>query len=763
MDNKLFNHLSRHRVGYLIAALTLSVAGLSSLNTVPNFYAPHNTLTGNVGELSAGTVMISENNASNVFTTNDKVTAQWSSPDTTAMLYLVPEDQTLKTIQISLVNGQSYQWSVPSNIATGNYYFGVVSNNVVTKGNMPFTIVNTANKSNEEVVSELKNTLSAYTSRIQSAQKALANYNTQISQAELNVNAINNEVAQLSNDLNEASAYYYKVKSTLSAEQDRAEMEKINNLRNELNQKTVDLANAQAYWNNLKAQAQSTQATVASLQATMTGIEAKINTFQGLTTTLATTAGFTAGSAGSTAATTNEISTPVNDPLPASAAEYALILAVYGVGDTVTVDDLAAAITVEESTLDQLAAYYNAVTAQKRASDLEVSLAEAAYNKATNDVNNFTTNLRNAQQAVTDIQAQMSKTTDRTQLSNLQTQLDSAQKNVDSINMSLKVAQSEQQSTQERLSTGKKINSSLDDALADVTSATQTVQSTLNKLTTKLNEVKSQGALTLSAAEAVNNYYKPYSLSSTLTAAEVSMAISTQQNLLEQLNEQAKGVAIELSEAQKEVSLNQADLSGALAKMKELTATMEAYSKQITDVTNQMSSTRDEKALATLKNQLNGVQTSLNQTVSLSLTSLANVQSAQQRLSTGLRVNSAKDNAAAQIQLAISAVQAELSELSTLSNKLSNGTETQGNTSTVDLSNGTTTTGVTMIEFGILAPSVTSTETSTDALTSGQTDSKTSEVSFTSDSSETKTTDNSDLTSGGATSSSTSTGSLTTR
>lgn len=755
MDNKFFKHLSRHRVGYLVAALVLTVAGLSTVNTVPNFYTSNNTLTGNVGEL-ANAVVVSENNGSQVYTTDDKISINWQSSDTSGNVYLVPANTNEKTVQIGIVQGQSYSWIIPSNIQTGEYYFGVMSNNALDKSDVPFMIVNTANKTTAEIVNELKSELSAYSARENSAQNMLADLNNQISQAEFNVNALNNEVAQLTASLNEATTYYYTVKATLSVEEDNAQMAKINRLQDQLNQKVLETKNAQAYWDNLKAQAQNAQATIAGLQATMTGIQAKINSFQGLTTTLST-------STSSTSTTTNTFTTATNqaasagvdttftasmkDPLAASAAEYALIIEVVGVNDSASVDDLSAAIDVEESTLAQLGAYYNAATSQKRASDLEVANAQAAYDQATRTVSELTINLQSAQKTVDDLNYQISITRDERALTDLKAQLQTAQNNANTASLNLSNAQNTQQNSMERLSSGKRINAAFDDQLNEITTATQTVRSTLDKLTVKLNDVKSQGTATLSTA-GNDNYYTPYRLSNTPSLSEVNTAISTQENLLAQLNEQAKTVASQLSESQNSVTTSQAELRDALSKANELTATMNAYAKRMANLTDQMSNARDEKTLADLQNQFSGVQTALNKTVNLSLTTQTATQSALQRLSSGLRVNSAYSDQTNQIQLAITSVEAELRNLSGLSDQLSSGGASQTSTSTNTFSAETKDDSMTLVEFSAGTVGVTDTDTSNDSLTTETKteDTTSADATITSDSTSAATSDSTSIT-----------------
>lgn len=716
MDNKFFMHLSRHRVGYLVAALVLTIAGLSTVNTVPNFYVSNNSLTGNVGELTNG-VVVSENNASQVYTTDDTVTVGWQSASTDGSVYLVPVDTNQKTIPIGIVQGQSFKWVIPNHIQTGSYYFGVLSNNALDRSDVSFTVINTADKTTAEIVSELQSELNAYSAREQVAQSTLADLTNQITRAESNLNALNQEVADLTNSLNEATAYYFRVKATLSVEEDKAQMDKIDKMQNQLNLKIVDSKNAKANVDNLKAQAQNTQATVTGLQAAMTGIQAKINMFQGVTTTLSAgeTDGEAAGSAATLGATT--LSTPMNDPLAISAMEYGLIVASM-MSNAVTVDDLTAAVDVEESALKQLEAYYSGVVAQKRAAELGITNAQKAYDQSVENVKTLTSSLESSQKTVDDLVTQISNTRDEKVLADLKGQLEVAQKEVSAFSLNLQNAQNTQQSNQFRLATGKRINSALDATLNEVTIATKTVQSTLDELTVKLNEMKTQGEATSTLTPvALDTLYKPYALGTTPSADEINRAISTQQALLDQLNEKAAIVATQLKDAQVNISSNQADLRDALSKANELTVTLETYAKQITDLTAQISGSRDEKTLTDLENQLSGVQSAMSNAVNLALTTQTTVQTAQQRLASGLRVLSAHESQSNQLQTAIALVKGELSNLSAQMQMLSGsdfsaaGGDAGATSSEMKITNEKEETAGGMVEFSLVLPGMTSTNT----------------------------------------------------
>jgi len=155
MQNKMFQHVSRHRVAYFIVALLIVVGAFSLIQSVPNFRGLNNNgLTGNIGDLSNGDseVQLQDYEYRVVVLNGLNTTAKQppivfqSSLNGSADLYLVPEDSTLPTMLIasgvSSEMGQSgYAWKLPRNIASGEYRIGVSIDGVLDTTDIPFAVI----------------------------------------------------------------------------------------------------------------------------------------------------------------------------------------------------------------------------------------------------------------------------------------------------------------------------------------------------------------------------------------------------------------------------------------------------------------------------------------------------------------------------------------------------------------------------------------------------------------------------------------------
>lgn len=151
----MFQHVSRHRVAYFIVALLIVVGAFSLIQSVPNFRGLNNNgLTGNIGDLSNGDseVQLQDYEYRVVVLNGLNTTAKQppivfqSSLNGSADLYLVPEDSTLPTMLIasgvSSEMGQSgYAWKLPRNIASGEYRIGVSIDGVLDTTDIPFAVI----------------------------------------------------------------------------------------------------------------------------------------------------------------------------------------------------------------------------------------------------------------------------------------------------------------------------------------------------------------------------------------------------------------------------------------------------------------------------------------------------------------------------------------------------------------------------------------------------------------------------------------------
>ncbi len=498
MENKIYTHVSRHRVGYLIAAVLVIVGGFTfSPKSVPNFSALDNSaLTGNVGELSNVSnqvTLLDSNLSSSVVMTGEKMTIDWKSNNNTADLYLLSEDKktakpvTIRKSVISSGDVKSYVWEVPASVASGSYSLGLQSGGKMDKTDMSFTIIQVGNKA-DGGLSALQSQLKAVSAEMDSNQTQLATVKSQIKSKNEALVTLKKNSQAASLNLNKNIASFQAQKNNLSATAYKTQAEGVYALNGTVTQTNLAVTVAQAELVNLEAKAKTLEAKLADKQVQAAALQGKITEVQGVNN-------MNLNSSVMAGADNKAVTSPSFVTLNAE-----------GIAK-MTETELKVTMEAHQNKMTELKLQAETTLNEQKAAELEVTNSQKAFDEATTNERSLSVSLEKANAKVTEVSNKLTTTQDRVTVTNLQNELKVAQTEAAGLKEQLSLAQITTQTAMQKLSSGLRVKAATDDAATKVSVSISALEVELSALNAQLNTLQ-MGVSVSSQNQASSNQMK---------------------------------------------------------------------------------------------------------------------------------------------------------------------------------------------------------------------------------------------------------------
>lgn len=505
MENKVLNHVTRHKVTYLVAAAIMMVGGftLTSSRSLPNFYDSNNRVySGNVGDLAnAGSpvTFMEDALASTVLTTGEEMEVQWqNNTDSPVTLYLVSATNKAQRpikLQSNITNDgrvTSYEWTVPSSIATGNYVFGVSADNKLVRTDSYFTVVKT-DGAQSEARSALQSQLNTVQASLEAAKTQWEAVTTQMERKNASLSQLTQELDSTNAQLNQAISAYYNAKKTASTSSPefRAALTDVYNTNNALARINLSLKQAKAEMVSLEAEAKSLEANVAMQDVTVTALEDKLNQLNGEIKLNSSLTAFE---------DKNSLSQMESRPTSSASVSTASNTA------QVSLNEVTAQISEKEAQIAELQEELETAQTAFEEGDFDLSSAQKDTEAALNRVEELKVTLNEAQDAVNALNKRIAESKDVSSKANLEAELDTAQAELDTAQAELSAAQEEAQAAQQRLSSGLRVPTAKDDAAyQEIQAELKTAQAELSELKTQLTQLGGEVTVTASSSDRISS------------------------------------------------------------------------------------------------------------------------------------------------------------------------------------------------------------------------------------------------------------------